>query len=108
MQKDLNFSFPVTEVITSIVGFVYYCQFLTSEYVQKGKSGIFVEKEVVALKKSKPGVIITIAREHGSSGKRWGDEKNYDLVVDSSSGVDETALTILKYIIYCYLLLKRI
>ena len=49
-----------------------------------------------------------IAREHGSSGKRWGDEKNYDLVVDSSSGVDETALTILKYIIYCYLLLKRI
>ena len=32
------------------------------------------------------------------SGKRWGDEKNYGFVVDSSSGVEETALTILKYI----------
>ena len=28
-------TFPVTEVLTSIVGFVYYRQFLTSEYVQK-------------------------------------------------------------------------
>jgi len=65
-------TFPVTEVITSVVGFVYYRQFLTSEYVQKEKSSIFAEKEVVALKESKPGVIITIAREHGSSGKQIG------------------------------------
>lgn len=68
-------TFPVTEVITSVVGFVYYRQFLASEYVQKEKSSICEEKEVVALKESKPGVIITIAGEHGSSGKRWGDEK---------------------------------
>lgn len=65
-------TFPVTEVITSVVGFVYYRQFLTSEYVQKEQSSIFAEKEVVALKESKPGVIITIAREHGSSGKQIG------------------------------------
>lgn len=32
------------------------------------------------------------------SGKRWGDEKNYDLIVDSSSSVEETVLTILKYV----------
>lgn len=65
-------TFPVTEVITSVVGLVYYRQFLTSEYVQKEKNLIFAETEVVALKKSKPGVIITIAREHGSSGKQIG------------------------------------
>ena len=65
-------TFPVTEVITSVVGLVYYRQFLTSEYVQKEKNLIFAKKEVVALKKSKPGVIITIAREHGSSGKQIG------------------------------------
>lgn len=65
-------TFPVTEVITSVVGFVYYRQFLTSEYVQKEKSSIFAEKEVVALQESKPGLIITIAREHGSSGKQIG------------------------------------
>lgn len=65
-------TFPVTEVITSVVGFVYYRQFLTSEYVQKEKSSIFAEREVVALKESKPSVIITIAREHGSSGKQIG------------------------------------
>lgn len=65
-------TFPVTEVVTSVVGFVYYRQFLTSEYVQKENSRIFMEKEVVALKESKPGVIITIAREHGSSGKQIG------------------------------------
>ena len=65
-------TFPVTEVITSVVGFLYYRQFLTSEYVQKEKSSIFAEKEVVALKESKPGLIITIAREHGSFGKQIG------------------------------------
>ncbi len=65
-------TFPVTEVITSVVGLVYYRQFLTSEYVQKEKNLIFAETEVVALKKSKPGVVITIAREHGSSGKQIG------------------------------------
>lgn len=37
-------TFPVTEVITSVVGFVYYRQFLTSKYVQKEKSSICEEK----------------------------------------------------------------
>lgn len=65
-------TFPVTEVITSVVGLIYYRQFLASEYVQEEKKNTDIEYEEIALKKSKPGVIITIAREHGSSGKQIG------------------------------------
>ncbi len=61
-------TFPCTETITTIVGFIFYKQFLSSDYVLIGK----VNEEKVALKPSKPGVIITIAREHGSSGKQIG------------------------------------
>ena len=65
-------TFPVTEVITSVVGLIYYRQFLLSEYVQKENSEIISNNSEVTLHKSKPGVIITIAREHGSSGKQIG------------------------------------
>ncbi len=65
-------TFPITEIITSAVGMMFYQQFLASEYVQKKSSDVDMEKGIVALKKSKPGVIITIAREHGSSGKQIG------------------------------------
>ena len=61
-------TFPCTETITTIVGFVFYRQFLSSDYATIEK----VNEEVTALKPSKPGVIITIAREHGSSGKQIG------------------------------------
>ena len=64
-------TFPVTEVLTSIVGMVFYRQFLDSDYVRKTPD-ILLEQHEVALKPSKPGVIITIAREHGSSGKQIG------------------------------------
>lgn len=65
-------TFPVTEVTTSVVGFLFYRQFLASDYVRKEKSSMPTEQETVALKPSKPGMIITIAREHGSSGKQIG------------------------------------
>lgn len=61
-------TFPCTETITTIVGFIFYRQFLSSDYATTEK----VNEEVVALKPSKPGVIVTIAREHGSSGKQIG------------------------------------
>ena len=65
-------TFPVTEVITTAVGFVFYRQFLRKDYVSEPKPVRADDGEEVALKPSKPGVIITIAREHGSSGKQIG------------------------------------
>lgn len=35
---------------------------------------------------------------HNISGNEWGSRKHYDLLVDSSIGVEETAELILKYI----------
>ena len=64
-------TFPVTEVLTSLVGIVFYRRFLESDYV-KNTPDILFEHTESALKPSKPGVIITIAREHGSSGKQIG------------------------------------
>lgn len=65
-------TFPVTELLTSGVGALYYRQFLSKDYVRTEKSILPDTEETVALKPSKPGVIITIAREHGSSGKQIG------------------------------------
>lgn len=65
-------TFPVTELLTSCVGGVYYRQFLSQDYVRTEKPILPDAEETVALKPSKPGVIITIAREHGSSGKQIG------------------------------------
>ncbi|MGN0166326.1 MAG: MATE family efflux transporter [Lachnospiraceae bacterium] len=65
-------TFPVTDTITSIVGVIFYCQFLKKEYVREPKPVRADDGDAIALKPSKPGVIITIAREHGSSGKQIG------------------------------------
>ena len=65
-------TFPVTELITSLVGMLYYRQFLSKDYVRTEKPILSVDGEEIALKPSHPGVIITIAREHGSSGKQIG------------------------------------
>lgn len=64
-------TFPVTELVTTVVGVSFYCQFLNSEYVRTPAAMTLDSGEVV-LKPSHPGVIITIAREHGSSGKQIG------------------------------------
>jgi len=57
-------------VVTSTVGVVFYRQFLRKDYVSRPVQAD--DGDTVALKPSKPGVIITIAREHGSSGKQIG------------------------------------
>ena len=65
-------TFPATETLTSMVGAVFYRQFLRKDYVSEAKPVQADDGESPALKPSKPGVIITIAREHGSSGKQVG------------------------------------
>jgi putative MATE family efflux protein len=89
-------TYPVTEVITSLTGAYFYRQFLNKDYVREteasgGKNITHISAATagadstgshdnidnldnpdIALKPSKPGVIITIAREHGSSGKQIG------------------------------------
>ena len=63
-------TFPVTEAVTSAVGALFYRQFLRKDYVSRPVQAD--DGDTVALKPSKPGAIITIAREHGSSGKQIG------------------------------------
>lgn len=65
-------TFPVTELITSCVGIVFYRQFLDREQLREPSPVVADDGDTVALKPSRPGVIITIAREHGSCGKQIG------------------------------------
>lgn len=62
-------TFPITELLTSAAGAMFYRQFLSKDYTQKERVNAGGD---MVLKPSKPGVIITIAREHGSSGKQIG------------------------------------
>lgn len=64
-------TFPVTETLTSLLGLAYYRQFLAHPYV-KGAPLMDKEHPAAVIQPSHPGVIITIAREHGSSGKEIG------------------------------------
>lgn len=64
-------TFPVTELLTTAVGFWFYHQFLEYPYVKEAP--LFNKEQSTAiLQPSRPGVIITIARQHGSSGKEIG------------------------------------
>ena len=64
-------TFPVTETLTSLLGVVYYRQFLAHPYVRNAP--LMDQKHpVTIIQPSRPGIIITIAREHGSSGKEIG------------------------------------
>ncbi len=64
-------TFPVTECITSVVGFIFYRQFLEHPYVRNAPMLDRKHPQTVICP-SRPGVIIAIAREHGSSGKEIG------------------------------------
>lgn len=64
-------TFPVTETLTSLVGVVFYRRFLDHPYMKDAKT-IQTEYEHIVIRPSHPGPIITIAREHGSSGKQIG------------------------------------
>lgn len=64
-------TYPVTETLTSLLGLLFYRQFLAYPYV---KDAPLLDKAhpTAVIRPSHPGVIVTIAREHGSSGKEIG------------------------------------
>lgn len=62
-------TFPVTETLTSLVGFVFYRQFLAGDYVRTPPAP---DAPAPVLHASHPGVILTIDRQHGSGGKQVG------------------------------------
>ena len=63
-------TFPVTELVTTAVGSIFYMQFLRQPQNVEKYNPDAVSQAVIH--PSRPGVIITIAREHGSSGKQIG------------------------------------
>lgn len=64
-------TFPVTETLTSLLGVWFYRQFLAHPYVVNAPLADR-EHPAAVLQPSRPGVILTIARQHGSSGKEIG------------------------------------
>ncbi|MBQ6076246.1 MAG: MATE family efflux transporter [Lachnospiraceae bacterium] len=65
-------TFPVTETLTSLAGLLFYRQFLDHDYVGQAPPPAAAETPGPVLLPSRPGVVITIAREHGSGGKQIG------------------------------------
>lgn len=65
-------TYPVTDTLTSLIGYIFYRQFIADPYGENSRKHRRVENKEVAVKPSRPGVIVTIAREHGSSGKQIG------------------------------------
>lgn len=61
-------TYPITEVITTAAGFAMSRKFFKNPYLSKKKK----EEKVHVIQPSVPGPIITIARQHGSSGKEIG------------------------------------
>lgn len=64
-------TFPITETLTTLVGLAFYRQFLAYPYVSQAPV-LDPHRSAAVLRPSRPGVIVTIAREHGSSGKEIG------------------------------------
>ena len=64
-------TYPVTDGLTTIVGFLMCLFFFKKAYTQASLEKAKAEHPV-AIMPSHPGVIITIAREHGSGGKQIG------------------------------------
>lgn len=65
-------TYPVTDTLTSLVGYVFYRQFKADPYGEGKRRHRRAELKDAVIQPSRPGVIITIAREHGSSGKQIG------------------------------------
>lgn len=63
-------TFPVTDSLSTLLGFIWYKKFMRNPYASGARSADEQPGEII--KPSKPGVIVTIAREHGSSGKQVG------------------------------------
>lgn len=65
-------TYPVTDTLTSLAGYIFYRQFKTDPYGENSRKRKRTEHKDTVIQPSKSGVIITIAREHGSSGKQIG------------------------------------
>ena len=61
------FAAPISDVIAMVV-----TAFLSVSFIKSLHAPVVSDNEEAVLKPSRPGVIITIAREHGSSGKQVG------------------------------------
>lgn len=64
-------TYPVTDGLTTLVGFLMCRRFFQTAYTECMLNTANSEHKAI-LQPSHPGVIITIAREHGSSGKQIG------------------------------------
>ncbi|MCM1167981.1 MAG: MATE family efflux transporter [Lachnospiraceae bacterium] len=85
-------TFPVTELLTGDVGALFYRSFLKHPDSKREKS----EETETVIKPSRPSVLITIAREHGSSGKHIGERlgipfyyKEMTALAAQESGLDK-------------------
>lgn len=65
-------TYPVTDTLTSLVGYLFYRQFMADPYGESDRKHKRIEHKEAVIQPSRPGAIITIAREHGSSGKQIG------------------------------------
>lgn len=63
-------TYPVTDTVVSVLGFIMSVRFFKTPYRVHGKHK--KEAPAASIRPTKPGVIITIARQHGSSGKQIG------------------------------------
>lgn len=64
-------TYPITDLTTTIVGCILCHHFFKTAYAENMLEAASSDNSV-ALQPSHPGVIITISREHGSSGKQIG------------------------------------
>ncbi len=64
-------TYPITDLTTTIVGYILCHHFFKAAYAENMLEAASSDNSV-ALQPSHPGVIITISREHGSSGKQIG------------------------------------
>lgn len=65
-------AFPVTETVTTLVGFILYLDYKRKPYKLEYKFNKEIGHGKPIIQESKPGVIITISRSHGSLGKEIG------------------------------------
>ncbi len=64
-------TYPVTDTLTSLIGLIFSRSFFKNAFTQASLQAAKAEHPAAILP-SRPGVIITVAREHGSGGKQIG------------------------------------
>lgn len=64
-------TFPVTETLTTIVGIIFYKRFMANDYAAHSRKTV-TEAPPPPIEHTRSGIVITIAREHGSGGKEIG------------------------------------